>query len=101
LGRLGEVLAELGEYEAALAAVQQAATMSPLEQDRLDGSIVERSLVYVLARAGHRDEALERISRGLDGPGGYSRTELRLAPAWDFFRDDARFNTLIGPEGEK
>jgi len=101
LARLGEVLAELGEYEPALAAVQQAAAMSPLEQDRLDGSIVERSLVFVLARAGRRDEAIERLGRSLDGPGGYSRTELRLDPAWDFFRDDEHFNTLIGPEGEK
>ncbi len=101
LARLGEVLAELGEYEPALAAVQQAAAMSPLEQDRLDGSIVERSLVFVLARAGRRDEAIERLGRSLDGPGGYSRTELRLDPAWAFFRDDEHFNTLIGPEGEK
>ncbi len=62
---------------------------------------MERDLVYVLARAGRRDEALERLSRSLDGPGGYSRTELRLDPAWDFFRDDEHFNTLIGPEGEK
>ena len=30
---------------------------------------------------------------------GFSRWQLHLDPAWDFFRDDPRFNDLVRPEG--
>ncbi|HEY5776758.1 MAG TPA: tetratricopeptide repeat protein [Xanthomonadales bacterium] len=98
---LAETYAEMGEMEQARAAIEQAVAYSPLAQDYMDGSIVEKGLIYVTAITGDRDEALRLIESKLDGPGGFSRGELRLDPRWDFFRDDERFNTLIESGGVK
>ena len=96
---LAEIYAETGNFEQARAAIEQAVAYSPMEQDFLDGSIVEQSLIYVLAITGDRDEALRLIEAKLDGPGGFSRGELRLDPRWDFFHDDERFRALIQSGG--
>ena len=101
LSALAETYAEMGELEQAKAAIGQAVAYSPMEQDFLDGSIVEQSLIYVTAISGDRDEALRLIKAKLDGPGGFSRGELRFDPRWDFFRDDERFNALIESGGVK
>jgi hypothetical protein len=91
----------MGELEQAKAAIGQAIAYSPMEQDFLDGSIVEQGLIYVTAISGDRDEALRLIEAKLDRPGGFSRGELRLDPRWDFFRDDERFHALIESGGVK
>ena len=47
--------------------------------------------------AGKRDEALRRLADSVDQVEGLTRWELHLSPAWDFFRDDKRFNELARP----
>ena len=69
----------------------------PEERDKIDGTAMATQNAYILARTGHRDEALAEIERLLIQPAGFSRWTLYLDPFWDFFRDDDRFNELIRP----
>jgi tetratricopeptide (TPR) repeat protein len=87
----------MGETEKAIATSLKAMETMPVENDRLFGSNMERNHTLILAMAGQRDEALERLARNIDGIEGYSRWELHLNPVWDFFRDDERFNDLVRP----
>jgi len=87
----------LGETTQALAASHKALETLPVEKDHLFGSIITRNHTLILAMAGQREEALERLAVNIDAPEGYARWELYLDPAWDFFRDDEQFNELIKP----
>ena len=69
----------------------------PMEHDSLYGAMMNRNHTFVLARAGEREEALERLNSSLDKTGGESRWELYLDPQWNFFRDNERFNELVRP----
>jgi tetratricopeptide (TPR) repeat protein len=96
---LAEVYAWLGDNDLARRHAEIAAEAIPLQLDHVFGANVDRRLTWVMARTGDRDLALERLAAKLDQPEGFSRWELYLDPAWDFFRDDARFNALALPEG--
>ncbi len=65
--------------------------------DILFGAGMSMVHAQILALAGRRDESLKEIERLLQQPGGFIRWFLYLDPAWDFFRDDERFNELIRP----
>ncbi len=89
--------AGLGDMESALAAIEAATNNLSREQDHLFGAGIHKGQTVVMARAGQRDKALERLAENIDGPEGFSRWELYLGPGWDFFRDDERFNELVRP----
>ena len=94
---LAEAWSFMGEHDKALEASRKTMEMIPLENDHIYGAMMAQTYTFVLARAGKRDEALERLARSLDTPRGRTRWELTLDPRWDFFRDDERFNELIRP----
>ncbi len=96
---LAEAHMWLGDREQAVRYARLAAETLPPSEDALFGGWAEKREILVLAWAGERDEALERIAARIDQPLGYSRWELYLNPMWDFFRDDPRFNDLARPEG--
>jgi len=87
----------LGEHKKSLAASSKAMEMTPKEKDHLSGTILYHKHTLILARAGHRDEALDRLTEDIDGIEGLTRWQLYLDPEWDFFRDDERFNELARP----
>jgi len=87
----------LGDHEKAQEYSQEAQQLLPREKDHIFGSMIYQSHTLMLARAGKRDEALERLRADLDKPEGFSRWALYLDPQWDFFRDDKRFNDLVRP----
>jgi TolB-like protein/tetratricopeptide (TPR) repeat protein len=91
----------LGEHDKALASSREAMEMIALQKDHIFGTMIGQNHTLVLARAGKRDEALERLADSTDGIQGFTRWELYLDPAWDFFRDDERFNELIRPPNLK
>jgi len=97
LGQLATSWSYLGEHEKALETVQKAELLLPRDKDHIFGSFIFQAHTLVLARAGKRDEALERLAARLGKPEGYSRWALYLDPNWDFFRDDERFNELVQP----
>ncbi len=97
LAGLAYSYAGLDDMESALAAIEASSNTLSREQDHLFGAITHMGQTALMARAGQRDEALDRLAENIDGPEGYSRWELYLDPGWDFFRDDERFNDLARP----
>ena len=97
LQTLARAYALLGENQKALDASARAMQLMPEERDKIDGTVITTQNTYILARTGQRDEALAEIERLLNQPAGFNRWALYLDPAWDFFRDDERFNKLIRP----
>jgi len=87
----------LGEFDKSLDAAREAMQMLPREKDHIFGAMIENSYTLLLARAGRRDEALERLAGSVDKTTGLPRWDLYLNPDWDFFRDDERFNELARP----
>lgn len=87
----------LGEHDTALESSLKATQILPREKDHLFGTMLARNHTLILARAGKRDEALERLAASIDKPEGLTRWQLYLDPQWDFFRDDERFNDLVRP----
>ena len=71
--------------------------MLPREKDHVFGTSIENNHTLILAMAGKRDEALKRLADSVDKTGGLTRWHLYLDPAWDFFREDERFNELARP----
>jgi TolB-like protein/tetratricopeptide (TPR) repeat protein len=96
---LAETYAWLGEAEQALAFANLASEQVPVEMDHVFGVTIHNRRIWVLAKIGQRDTALDLIEAKLDQPEGLSRWSLHLHPAWDFFRDDQRFNDLVRPAG--
>ncbi|GMR14760.1 MAG: hypothetical protein BMS9Abin30_0367 [Gammaproteobacteria bacterium] len=88
----------LGEHEKALETSEKAMAMLPQEKDHIFGTMIARFHTNLLARAGKRDAALARLAANIDKAEGITRWELYLDPAWDFFRDDERFNELARPK---
>jgi TolB-like protein len=91
----------LNEHEKALQASIRAMEMMPQEKDHIFGTFVAQTHTLILARAGKRDEALERLTSNIDRPEGLTRWGLYFDPQWDFFRDDERFNALATPTNLK
>jgi len=89
--------AYLGEYDEALETSRKAVALLPQEKDHIFGTQIENNHTLILAMAGKRDEALKRLADSVDKAEGRTRWELYLSPAWDFFRDDERFNELARP----
>lgn len=87
----------LGEPVKALETSRKAMEMLPQEKNHIFGSWIENNHTLILAMAGKRDEALKRLAEKVDKAEGLPRWQLHLDPAWDFFRDDERFNELARP----
>ena len=87
----------LGDSDKALEISRKAVEMLPVEKDHIFGAIIENNHNLILAMAGERDKALKRLADSVDKVGGLTRWQLYLDPAWDFFRDDERFNELARP----
>jgi TolB-like protein/Tfp pilus assembly protein PilF len=89
---LGLVHAGLDHPERAVRFAREAVEMYPTSKDAWAGPIVVRNLIFVLARAGETDAALEEIDRVLSAPNpGASPSLFRIEPRLDPLRDDPRF----------
>jgi len=97
LMKLASSWSYLDEFNKALETSRNAMALLPQEKDHIFGTEIENNHTLILAMAGKRDEALKRLADSVDKPEGLTRWELYLSPAWDFFRDDERFNELVRP----
>jgi tetratricopeptide (TPR) repeat protein len=97
LSSLAFSYAQTGELDKALEYANQACALIPESRDAFEGAQFSQTRALVLAMSGNRDEALLEIERLLSVPGQMDRWFLYLNPAWDFFRDDERFNELVRP----
>ena len=97
LVNLASAWSYLGDHVRALETSEKAMQAVPLQKDHIFGAEIANIHTLLLARAGKRDEALKRLGDSVDRAMGLTRWELYLDPAWDFFRDDPRFNELATP----
>lgn len=98
---LGQILAGLGQKNAAIAEGQRAVELLPESQDAFDGPSATLSLAQIYAWTGESDQAIQLLDRSLNTPNGVSVPLLKLDPVWDPLRKDPRFQALIDKYGAK
>jgi serine/threonine-protein kinase len=92
---LGQILAGLGQKEAAIAEGKRAVELLPEAEDALSGPKITLGLAIIYARTGEVDQALQLLDHLLTVPAGVTVPLLKLDPVWDPLRADPRFQALI------
>jgi serine/threonine-protein kinase len=92
---LGQVLAALGQKDAAIAEGKRAVDLLPESEDAYGGPPISTALAQIYACTGEHDQALRLIDHLLEVPNGLCVPILKLDPVWDPLRKDPRFQTLI------
>jgi TolB-like protein/Flp pilus assembly protein TadD len=98
---LGEILAALGQKDAAISEGKRAAQLLPESEDAYDGPQISAALAEIYAWTGENDEALRLLDHLLATPNGVTVPLLQLDPVWDPLRQDPRFQALIDKYGAK
>jgi TolB-like protein/Flp pilus assembly protein TadD len=92
---LGEILAALGQKDAAISEGKRATELLPESQDAYDGPQISAALAAIYAWVGEHDEALGLLDHLLQTPSGITVPLLKLDPVWDPLRKDPRFEKLV------
>jgi TolB-like protein/cytochrome c-type biogenesis protein CcmH/NrfG len=98
---LGQILAGLGQKEAAIAEGKRAVELLPEAEDALTGPKITRGLAIIYVRTGEIDHALQLLDHLLTVPAGVTVPLLELDPVWDPLRGDPRFQALINKYAAK
>jgi TolB-like protein/Tfp pilus assembly protein PilF len=98
-GRLAEVLAWLGEKEAAIAAAKRGTELLPESLDAFDGPVASQTLAEVYATVGDFGPAITILDGLLSRPSHASVAQLKVLPLWDPIRNDPRFIELLRKHG--
>jgi TolB-like protein/Flp pilus assembly protein TadD len=98
---LGQILAGLGQKEAAIAEGKRAVELLPEAEDALTGPKITRGLAMIYVRTGEIDHALQLLDHLLTVPAGVTVPLLELDPVWDPLRGDPRFQALINKYAAK
>jgi TolB-like protein/Tfp pilus assembly protein PilF len=93
--QLGNVLAFLGEREAALQEAETAVKLLPMSKDAFHGPDVLQGAAQIHALVGEKARALAAIRGLLARPGLLTRGLLKLDPTWDSLRDLPEFQQLL------
>ena len=88
---LGSVLARLGEKEAALAEVQRALELLPLNKDAFHAPELVELAAEVYVVVGEPDRAFAALEELAKRPNPLTSELLKLDPVWDPLRADPRF----------
>jgi tetratricopeptide (TPR) repeat protein len=92
---LGQILAALGQKEAAIAEGKRATELLPEAEDAYDGPQITGQLAAIYAWTGENDQALRLLDHLLQTTNGITVPLLKLDPSWDPLRKDPRFQALI------
>jgi TolB-like protein/Flp pilus assembly protein TadD len=92
---LGQILAGLGEKEAAIAEGKRAVNLVPESEDALEGPKAAVELAKIYTWTGETDQALLLLDHSLSRPSGITVSSLKIDPIWDPLRSDPRFQALI------
>jgi serine/threonine-protein kinase len=98
---LGEILAALGQKDAAISEGKRATELLPESQDAYDGPQISAALAEIYAWVGEQDQAFRLLDHLLQTPNGITVSLLKLDPVWDPLRKDPRFQALIDKYGAK
>ena len=99
--QLAEILAWLGEKDAALAKIKQAQEMLPESKDAFGGPEITQTAAEVYTILGDADKAVTTLDGMLQKPSPITVAILKLNPIWDPLRKDPRFQALIDKYGAK
>ena len=92
---LGMADAALGNKDDAIREGQRAVELMPVNKNAIEGPLLIKYLALIYAWTGEKDRALTRLDEAAKLPNTFSYGELRLHPAWDPLRDDARFDKIV------
>jgi len=96
---LGEILAALGQKDAAISEGKRATQLLPESEDAYDGPQISAALASIYAWSGENDAAIDLLDHLLRTPNGMTVGLLTLDPVWDPLRKDPRFQALIDKYG--
>jgi serine/threonine-protein kinase len=88
---LARVLSGLDRHDEAIAEIETAMELLPIERDALYGAQIIEWRAQVYANAGRPDEALDSIEQLLSIPYFFTR----LHPNWDSLRDHPRYTEIL------
>ncbi|MDQ2824622.1 MAG: hypothetical protein M3R29_04160 [Verrucomicrobiota bacterium] len=93
--QLAQIMALLGEKDAAIAEAQRAQQLLPESVDAFEGPQITQSLAEVYAITGDATRAIEILDGLFKRPSAITTQLLKLQLAWDPIRKDPRFQALI------
>jgi tetratricopeptide (TPR) repeat protein len=93
--RLAEVLAYLGEKDAAIAEARRGMELRPESADAFDGPEQTEMLARVYAIVGEQEEAITLLDGLLARPSAVTVATLKTSPIWDNLRDNPRFHAML------
>src|SRR5262249_4045574 len=95
---LAMIDAAIGRRALALEEGRRAITLTPLDKDVINGSLVIQYFAITAAWAGDKDLAVQELETALRAPAGsvlLSYGALKLLPFWDPLRGDPRFEKIV------
>jgi TolB-like protein/Flp pilus assembly protein TadD len=93
--QLAQILAWLGEKDAALAEIQRAQQILPESKDAFGGPDISKTAAEIHAILGDTTGAIALLDHMLQVPSPVTVAVLQLDPVWDPLRKDPRFQALI------
>jgi len=98
-GKLAEILAWLGEKDAAIAEAKQATEMLPESVDAFEGPAMTQKLAEVYCIVGEPEKAIDLLEGLLSRPSPVTVALLKIVPIWDSLRHNPRFIELLKKYG--
>jgi tetratricopeptide (TPR) repeat protein len=98
---LGQILAALGQKEAAIAEGKRAVALLPESEDAFGGPMITLALAQIYTWVGEHSEAIRLLDHLLEVPSSVTVPLLNVDPAWDPLRKDPHFQALIDKYGAK
>jgi len=96
---LAEVLAWLGEKDAAIAEAKRAMELVPESVDAFDGPVCTQRLAEVYAIVGEPEKAIDLLDGLLSRPTQVTVAQVRISPILDPLRQDPRFIAMMKKHG--
>ena len=96
-----EVLARLGEKDAALLEAQRARELLPENKDAFGGPEITAAAAQVHAILGNNADAIKILEELLSRPSWITVESLKADPVWDPLRNDPGFQALLKKYGGK
>jgi serine/threonine-protein kinase len=97
--KLAEILAWLGEKDAAIAEAKQATEILPESVDAFEGPAMTQKLAEVYCIVGEPEKAIDLLDGLLSRPSPVTVALLKIVPIWDPLRDNPRFIQLLKKYG--
>jgi TolB-like protein/Tfp pilus assembly protein PilF len=98
---LGEVLAHLGERDAAVAAIARAQQLLPESVDAMDGPMITALVMQAYIALGDNDRALQLLDHLLTVPSDVTVPLVRLDPVADPLRSDPRLEQILAKHARR